>query len=125
LVVALKYAPQTRPISLLRGALARVTRDFQEDPQMPRLCQALAELALLIGDEDDARRWAHRGLRLEPFNATLSLVLAQITDDTTVGPAATEMLKRVSLKFPQYPDVAAALERRQELDRQRTRRPAA
>lgn len=121
LVVAQKYAPRTRPIALLRAAIARVTRDQHTDRTQSMLCQALSELGLLIGDEDDARRWAHRGLRLDPFNATMALVLSKIEDDESVGPKASEMLKRVSLKFPGYPDVAAALAQRLELDQQRDR----
>lgn len=119
LVYAMKQAPRTRPISLLRAAIGRMTEHFHEQPEMPRLVQALAELAHLIGDDEDARRWAHKGLRLEPYNATLALLLGQLEDDEAVGPTAQQTLKRVALKFPGYPDVQAAYQSRVELDQQR------
>lgn len=121
LVYALKHAPRTRPISLLRAAVARMTRQFEGQPEMPKLTQALAELAHLIGDEEDARRWAHKGLRLDPFNATLALLLGNLEDDEAVGPTAQQTLKRVAMKFPQYPDVQKAYKNRVELDRQKAR----
>ncbi|MEM8738345.1 MAG: hypothetical protein AAGG38_07700 [Planctomycetota bacterium] len=118
LVYALKHAPRTRPISLLRAATARITAHFEDQPQMLPLTQALAELAMLIGDEDDARRWAHRGLRLNPYNAVLAMLLGQLDDDEAAGPTAAQALKLVAQKFPHYPDVQAAYRRRLELDRQ-------
>jgi len=118
LVFAMKHTPRTRPISLLRAAVARMTRHFEGQPEMPMLLQSLAELAMLIGDEDDARRWAHKGLRLEPYNATLALLLGQLQDDEAVGPTAAQTLKRVAMKFPQYPDVQKAYAQRLALDQQ-------
>ncbi|MEO1236462.1 MAG: hypothetical protein AAFX76_06700 [Planctomycetota bacterium] len=117
LVYATKHAPRTKPISLLRAAIARATARFEGEPVMEQLTQALAELAMLAGDEDDARRWAHRGLRINPFNAVLAMLLGQLEDDEAVGPPAAETLKRVALKFPHYPDVQAAYARRLEIDR--------
>lgn len=119
LVYGLKHAPRTRAISILRAAIARVTGDFEGKPEMPQLAQALAELAHLVGDDDDARRWAHRGLRLDPYNATLALLLGQLEDDEAVGLSAADTLKRMALKFPDYPDVQRAYKARLELDRQR------
>ncbi|MEL7087543.1 MAG: hypothetical protein AAGL98_03735 [Planctomycetota bacterium] len=124
LVYAMKHAPRTRPISLLRAAIARMTPEFEGQPEMPRLAQALAELAHLVGDDDDARRWAHKGLRLEPYNASLALLLGQLEDDEAVGPTAAQTLKRVALKFPGYPDVQNAYKLRVELDRQGQARTA-
>ncbi|MEM1108036.1 MAG: hypothetical protein AAGH99_05015 [Planctomycetota bacterium] len=118
LVYAMKQAPQTRPISLLRAAVARMTRDFVGRPEMPTLTQGLADLAHLLSDEDDARRWAHHTLRLDPYNAAMALLLGQLEDDEAVGPTAAQTLKRVALKFPGYPDVQAAYQKRLELDRQ-------
>lgn len=120
LVYAMKQAPRTRPISLLRAAIGHMTQHFHDRPEMPRLVQGLAELAHLIGDDEDARRWAHKGLRLEPYNATLALLLGQLEDDEAVGPTAQQTLKRVALKFPGYPDVQAAYQQRVELDRRKT-----
>lgn len=124
LVYAMKHAPRTRPISMLRAAIARMTAEFHGQPEMPRLTQALAELAHLVGDDEDARRWAHKGLRLEPYNATLALLLGKLEDDEAVGPTAQQTLKRVALKFPGYPDVQAAYQQRIKLDQQRQARTA-
>lgn len=119
LVYAMKQAPRTRPISLLRAAIARMTREFHGQAEMPTLTQALADLAFLIGDEEDARRWAHKTLRLDPYNASMALLLGNLPDDEAVGPTAQQTLKRVALKFPGYPDVQRAYQQRLELDRQR------
>ncbi|MEM9915327.1 MAG: hypothetical protein AAF911_10220 [Planctomycetota bacterium] len=119
LVYAMQHAPRTRPISLLRAAVARMTREFEGQKEMPRLTQALADLAYLIGDEDDARRWAHKTLRLEPYNASMALLLGKLEDDEAVGPTAQQTLKRVAMKFPGYPDVQAAYRNRVELDRKK------
>ncbi|MEM6458874.1 MAG: hypothetical protein AAF710_05725 [Planctomycetota bacterium] len=112
LVHAQKQAPRTRTISLLRAAVARITPDFEGRDELIYLTQALAELAHLVGDDDDARRWAHRGLRLHPFNAALALLLGRLEDDEAVGPPAAEILKRVALRFPHYPDVQRAYQQR-------------
>jgi len=119
LVYAMKHAPRTRPISLLRAAVARMTREFIDQPEESTLFQALADLAFLIGDEEDARRWAHKTLRLDPFNASMALLLGKLPDDEAVGPTAQQTLKRVALKFPGYPDVQRAYQQRIELDQQR------
>jgi hypothetical protein len=119
LVYASKHAPRTRSLSLLRAAVTRMMPDFVGAEEEPKLCQAVAELAHLLGDEDEARRWAHRGLRLDPFNAVLAMLLGQLDDDEAVGPPAAETLRRVAMKFPHYPDVQAAYTRRLELDRMR------
>ena len=117
LVYAQKQEPRLRSISLLRAATKKLTQTFADAPEMPRLSQALAELAMMVGDEDDARRWAHHGLRLEPFNAVLALLLGQLEDDEALGPPAAETLKRVALRFPGYPDVQRAYTQRLESDR--------
>lgn len=120
LVYAQKHAPRTRPISLLRAALTRMVGQFADAPEESRLLQALAELSHLLGDEEKARRWAHRGLRVDPYNAVLAMLLGQLEDDATVGPPAAQELRRVAMKFPHYPDVQAAYARRLEHDQRRT-----
>ena len=125
LVYAQKHAPRTRPISLLRAAVARMSAAYHDTDTMPMLTQALAELAHLVGDDEDARRWAHHGLRLDPYNSVLALLLGKLEDDEAVGPTAAQTLKRVAMKFPHYPDVQKAYADRLELDRQRQNRSAA
>jgi hypothetical protein len=80
------------------------------------ICQAMAQLALLADDADDARRWAHRGLRVDPYSASLALVLARITDDPAVGPPTHAILTAVAEAFPLYPDLQAALIRRDKAE---------
>ncbi len=114
LVVAQQYEPQPQRIALLRQAVARIAPRFAHERRLVMICQALAELALLADDQNDARRWAHRGLKIDPYAAPLALVLAQLADDETVGPPAVAVLDRVARQYPAYPDVKAALRRRLE-----------
>ncbi|MCC6683247.1 MAG: hypothetical protein IT445_20310 [Phycisphaeraceae bacterium] len=114
LVVAQQYEPQPQRITLLRQAIARIAPRFAHDRSLVMICQALAELALLAGDQSDAQRWAHRGLKIDPYAAPLALVLAQLDDDQTIGPPAVAVLDRVARQFPAYADVRAALRRRLE-----------
>ena len=116
LVYAFKQQPQSRNISLLRSATAGMISRFAGRPEEVFLSQGLAELALLLGDDDDARRWAHRTLRLDPFNASMALLLSKLADDEEIGPKASQVLKQVTLKFPTYPDVKKAYEQRLEYD---------
>lgn len=103
----------TRPIALLRAAIERVQEGCAHDTrQYVMLCTALAELALLAQDESDARRWAHRGLKVDPYCASLALVLASCDDDARLGPPARQALARVARQHPGYPDVRAAMIRR-------------
>jgi hypothetical protein len=71
---------------------------------------------MLSSDEDDARRWAHRGLKLNPYHAPLALVLSQIEDDAALGPPAVQVLAGVAAANPGWPDVRAALIRRELAD---------
>jgi lipopolysaccharide biosynthesis regulator YciM len=103
---------------MLRDSLARIARDVFDDEQTMMLCTAQAQLAMLAGDADDARRWAHRGLRMNPYAATLSLVLADLSDDEALGPPAADVLRRVNEKHPTYPDVRRALIKREMRDGQ-------
>lgn len=113
LVAALKVAPDAEQVLLLRRAGARAYHDLHEGRRGLVLCQAMADLALLAQDADDARRWAHRGLKLEPYSAPLALVLAAVEDDPAQGPPAVNVLAEVAHKHPDYPDVLAALIRRE------------
>jgi hypothetical protein len=117
LVAAQKLRPDLQQVSLLRQALDRAARDLSDNPQTAvPTCQALAELALLADDRDDARRWAHRGLRLDPYAVALALILAQVSDDPAVGPPAHQVLAQAADMFPNYPDLQAAAIRREHSD---------
>ncbi len=116
LVYAMKLRPTTREATLLRQAIARAARAFDGQRRMATICTAMAELALLLGDDDDARRWAHRGLKIDPYHAPLAMVLAKVPDDPYVGEPAREVLARISIKRPTWPDVKAALIRREAAD---------
>ncbi len=102
-----------KPIALLRAAVERVLPGFIDRPrQTVVLYTALAELALLADDRGAARRWAHKGLKVDPYCAALALVLAACEDEPTLGPPARQALARVSRRHPGYPDVRAAMIRR-------------
>ncbi len=112
LVVAQRLAPQAEDIALLRRAGQRMAPEVNTGRKGLALCQGMAELALLAGDADDARRWAHRGLKIDPYCAALALVLNQVEDDPAVGPSAAEVLAQAARANPDYPDVLTALIRR-------------
>jgi hypothetical protein len=119
LVVAQQHSPDAAQITLLRQALARLAPTLSEGPHWLALCRAQARLSLLAGDSDEARRWAHRGLKQAPEDEKLALVLAEIADNPTVGPPARDVLARVVDAHPDYPDVRRALIRRHAGDGQR------
>jgi len=118
LVTAQKIRPDLRGVRLLRDAVQRILPDMEEMHEVVVGCWALAELSLLLGDQDDARRWAHRGLRMHPHYAPLALVLAQLADDTAIGPPASKVLEETARVHPSYRDVLAALIRRQHAEGQ-------
>jgi len=116
LVAAEQYEPDRRRRTLLRRALTLVAPTASETGHLLMVCRAQAELAQIAGDEDEARRWAHRGLRLEPRDETLALVLARINDDLTVGPPARQVLAEAVRGHPTYPDLRRELIRRHQRD---------
>ena len=69
----------------------------------------MAELALFVDDTDDARRWAHRGLRINPQSAPLALVLARTGDDPAFELRAVDVLNGAVAAHPTYPDLRAAM----------------
>lgn len=109
LVAAQRIAPRPAQIDLIRQALSRVWRSVDNDELRMTVIKAQAQLAVLVDAESDARRWAHRGLKINPYNAELALVLAQVSDDHAIGEPATLVLDRVSHAHPTYPDVRRAL----------------
>lgn len=120
LVVAMKLQSDDKTIAALRSALNHAYRDIHTSHDQIVACEALAELALLAEDSRDARRWAHRGRRLDPYHARFALVLAEIDDDAAVGPPAAVALGEALRINPNYPDVRAALIRREFADGQTT-----
>lgn len=108
LVAAQKASPQVHDIMLLRDAINRMSPHAQDDHEMLNLCQAAAELALLVNDQDDARRWAYRGLKIHPLCASLALVIVQTQGDPSMGPSASQVITQVADTFLHYPDVQAA-----------------
>lgn len=115
IVRACQLKPEARVISLLRRAISQIVdlahlNDIQAD-----LCTALAELALLANDRDNARLWAKRGLSLSPFNAQLAIAFDEAagTMRNPTGSEAVDILARVHTAHPAYPDVTAALIQRE------------
>ena len=113
LVAAQKIERDHKTIALLRAAAARVVHDIERTSNFVAVCTAAANLAVYASDVDDARRWAHRGLRKSPFNASLAMILSSIEDDETIGPPASTVLLGAVNRFPRYPDLRAALIRRE------------
>jgi hypothetical protein len=117
LVFAQHHQRNLSTVKLLRMAIRRIVPLFENDArQMTLICRAMAELALLEGDQDQARRWAHRGLEEDPYNATFALLINKLRDtgDTALPPAT--VLACVAKHHPTYPDVQAALIRRESDD---------
>lgn len=114
LVYAQKHKRDLPTIGLLRQAIRRIVPLFENDSvQMAMVCRAMAELCELSGDNAQARRWAHRGLEEDPYSAPLALLINRMRDDgrTTLPPRT--VLLCVATKHPTYPDVQAALIRRE------------
>jgi len=116
LVAAQQYEPDPARLALLRRAIARIAPEFAGSRDLVGICHALAELALLADDHDEARRWAHRGLKIDPYHAALALVLSKLPDDANVGAPAAHLLRQVAERHPAYLDVRAALIRREHGD---------
>jgi hypothetical protein len=117
LAAAMKIEPDESHIDVLRHAgnlmINRIHLSIELETE---LCRALADLALLAEDEADARRWAHRGLKTNPLAAHLAIVLSQVDDQSLMGPPARDVLAKVNEVKPTYPDVHAALIRREFFD---------
>ncbi len=108
LTAAQRCRPDRLRIELLRRAIARVVDDL---PEPIEAIESLAGLAELAGANDDAVRWARRGLKLSPLNATLALLIdrSQASPSAEQTDEATEVLRRVAAAHPDYPDVQWAL----------------
>ncbi len=114
LVYAQKHQRDLPTIGLLRQAIRRIVPLFENDSrQMSSICRAMAELALLEGDQAQARRWAHRGLEEDPYCATLALLINRLRDEGDTALPPKSVLTCVAEHHPSYPDVQAALIRRE------------
>lgn len=120
LVYAQKHEPHQSSIALLRDALGCAEPRLTFTDHHVPVCLALAELAVLADDAADARRWAQRGLVLDPYSAPLAMVLNQVSDEPELAPTAAKTLGDVATRFPNYPDVRAALIRREFASGKRT-----
>lgn len=94
--------------ALLRDALYHMTPHTFDQSHSLTLNLALARLSLILEDQDEARRWAYRGLRIDPLNASLALILARVQGDASIGPDSAVILGKVADAFPHYPDIQAA-----------------
>ncbi len=102
-------------VALLRQVIGGAADRIADPQQFVGACKAMTDLAMIASDDQDARRWAHKGLEINPYHAHLALVLAQLKDSAG-RPAATTVLARVVNRHPKYPDVQAALIRRTAAD---------
>ncbi len=117
LVYAQKHKRDLPTVDLLRQAIRRIAPMFENDTrQMTAICRAMAELSVLAGDHTQARRWAHRGMEEDPYCASLALLINRLRDDgrTTLPPRS--VLVCVAAHHPDYPDVQAALIRRESAE---------
>ncbi len=114
LVFAQKHQRDLPTVRMLRAAIRRIVPLFENDSrQMAVICRAMAELAVLEGDQPQARRWAHRGLEENPYCATLALLINRLRDEGNTALPPTTVLTCVAKHHPTYPDVQAALIRRE------------
>lgn len=119
LVFAQKHQRHLPTVRQLRQAIRRIVPLFENDPrQMTMVCVAMAELSVLEGDQAQARRWAHRGLEEDPYCATLALLINKLRDNGGTALPAASVLNCVAKHHPDYPDVQAALIRRQSSEGQ-------
>lgn len=107
LVVAQQCQPQPLRIELLRRAIARIVDQL---PEPLTALEALATLAHLAGDPDEAMRWARRGMKIAPMNVRLAL-LADELENKAADPSLdlSSTLRRLAEAHPGYPDVQRAL----------------
>jgi len=114
LVYAQKLRRDLPTVQLLRQAIRRIVPLFEDDTrQMATVCAAMAELGILAGDHTQARRWAHRGLEEDPYNATLALLIDQLRDDGRTALPPRAVLLCAATHHPDYPDLQAALIKRE------------
>lgn len=114
LIEALRLRPEKQLISQLRRAAASLIGTADAAQTRLALCAALAELALLAHDTENAAIWARRAMTIDPFNARMALVINESDAlNGADGSISIEALHQVHEAHPSYPDVRAALIRRE------------
>jgi len=109
LVHAQRLDPDAEAVAMLYQAVARLAlHDFDEAGKL-MICQAMAQLSRLVGEKEDARRWARHGLKVNPYSASLAMELSDASDDKALQPDAAEVLKLACRAHPEYPDLHRAL----------------
>lgn len=100
-------------VELLRRALARIVDDL---PEPLDALTGLTGLAALAGDGDEARRWARRALKVDPYNARVAMLAAELDLEATAGgahrgesPDAADLLRAAIRRQPTWPDLRVAL----------------
>jgi hypothetical protein len=77
LVEAQRLDPQPETADLLYKAIEHALIDLNDQV---RAMEALARLALILGNGDAARRWAQEGLARNPMSATLTMIARELAD---------------------------------------------
>lgn len=104
LVRAQQIEAKPTHLRLLRRALVRIADTLPE----PRIAfEALANLAEIDSDRDDAARWARRVLRDDAYSAPMALLLDRVGHDKTSH--TTDALEHASAQHPEFSDVQRAL----------------
>ncbi len=113
LVFAQALEPDAETIALLRAAIPPATDALDDPRRQLMVSQAMAQLAELAADRTDARLWAQRGLSIDPYAATLALLLARLAEQTRDEPLVVQTLEHAIHAHPTYPDLRVAVIRHQ------------
>ena len=79
LVEAQRLQPQPEAAELLYKSIEHALVDLTDQV---RAMEALARLALILGDGAAARRWGGKGLARHPMSATLNMIARELADPT-------------------------------------------
>lgn len=109
-------APDPSDRVTLAMAGRRALDRLEESTDRAGVCLAMGRLSHAAGEADDTRRWAHLGLREQPDDAELAMLLTDLDDDPHLGPPARLVLARALRRHPHYPDLRAAYIRRCQRD---------
>ena len=113
LVVAAESWQGDDDVQILRRAVELASRQITDPDMRLTVCRAMTELCRYVSDDDEVRRWAHRGLKIDPYCAPLAIAISRLDDDQTTGASASAVLQQAVNEHPDYPDLRAALIRRE------------